>query len=327
MTSRGEAGAPAVQSAGWSASALAVAALPLTPLVLVVCCWPGVTGLAATWESTVGMSHGWLLLAVSVVLLWRQRLAALPRWLVFRWAAAAALAALTALWIGARRAEVATLTQSLLPLILLAGYATVVERAALRKLAFPVLLMLFAVPVWFYLTEPLRWLTSAVVTSAVELTGITAYIHEHRIELEAGTLEIASGCSGLHQFVTGGIVGALYGYLYADGAREWAKAFLLALGISLVANWIRVYALVMIGHYSDMQHYFIRVDHYWFGWTLFALGMLAFYFIAGSLVRHRPRQGPGLPPPPGRAEAPTGLRQLASYAGMCLIMACALVAR
>src|SRR5690606_39451568 len=42
-------------------------------------------------------------------------------------------------------------------------------------------------------------------------------------------------------------------------------------GISIVSNWIRVYSLILIGHYTRMQHYLIVEEHYYYGWAIFTV--------------------------------------------------------
>jgi hypothetical protein len=45
-----------------------------------------------------------------------------------------------------------------------------------------------------------------------------------------------------------------------------------------------VFLLVVIGYTTEMQHYFVRVDHYWFGWAIFAVA-IAIYFAIARRVR------------------------------------------
>jgi exosortase/archaeosortase family protein len=60
------------------------------------------------------------------------------------------------------------------------------------------------------------------------------------------------------------------------GRLGWA-AFAAALAI--LVNWVRVSTIVMLGHYTDMQHYIVRVSHYYYGWVLFAFALIVFFVI------------------------------------------------
>jgi EpsI family protein len=55
------------------------------------------------------------------------------------------------------------------------------------------------------------------------------------------------------------------------------------MGLAMVTNWIRVFTLIVLGHATEMQHHLVSVEHYTFGWVLFACAMLVFFFIARYL--------------------------------------------
>ncbi len=58
---------------------------------------------------------------------------------------------------------------------------------------------------------------------------------------------------------------------------------LFAAGLALLANWIRVFVIVVAGYLTDMQHYLVRVDHYYFGWALFAVAIAGFFLFVRRL--------------------------------------------
>ena len=49
--------------------------------------------------------------------------------------------------------------------------------------------------------------------------------------------------------------------------------------LSLLANWVRVYVIIEAGYLTNMQHYLVRVSHYWFGWGVFALALVGFFWL------------------------------------------------
>jgi EpsI family protein len=79
----------------------------------------------------------------------------------------------------------------------------------------------------------------------------------------------------------------------------WRRAIFVALSIAIpiVANWVRAYMIVMIGHLSDMR-YAVGVDHLIYGWLFFGLIMLILFWI-GSFWREdhlqRPRPADSIP--------------------------------
>jgi EpsI family protein len=53
----------------------------------------------------------------------------------------------------------------------------------------------------------------------------------------------------------------------------------------VVCNWVRVYAVILIGHLTDMQHYLVAVEHRNFGWALFAVFLVPVMLAAHRLER------------------------------------------
>ncbi len=145
-------------------------------------------------------------------------------------------------------------------------------------------LMLFALPVWWPSVPVLQGMTSFVVGWATNVSGITALVTGNMIETPYGNMEVAEGCAGLHQFV----VGATLAYIFVCGAyRSYMKAglvFASAIIVVLIANWIRVFGLVQIGYHSKMTHELIVGDHYFYGWIIFCVVMVVFYLSITKLL-------------------------------------------
>jgi hypothetical protein len=77
-------------------------------------------------------------------------------------------------------------------------------------------------------------------------------------------------------------------------------------GLALLANWVRVYTVIEAGYLTDMQSYLVRVSHYGFGWSVFAVALLVFFWLAPFLGAEPPLpSAAGVPPSPngeGRAQ-------------------------
>jgi exosortase A len=253
--------------------------------------WPTAQSLVTAWEDIelTTYTHGYLIVAISAWLLFRDRdlfasLAdrALPL-------ACVPLAMLSLLWLICVRAGIQTGHQVLLPVLLwLAVLATTGLRAA-RATAFAIGYLYFAIPVWGSLTGILQDTTVAAVDLLLRITGVTAYVQGNVVELAAGTFVIEGGCSGLHFFIVGVALSVLYGEVHRDSWRNRALLVLLAVGLALVTNWLRVYIIILAGYLTDMQHYLVRVEHYRFGWVIFAITMIAFFLIARRLPVAPPR--------------------------------------
>ncbi len=271
--------------------------LALWTLVIAVY-WPSPAVYLEQWRDFVNITftHGWLIAAVSLALVLRAQheLAAAP--LEHSPLAYGALAACIVAWLVCYRGCNQDLHLTVFPAILwLAGAAAFGWRMA-RALAFPVAFFYFAVPSWAQLGNPLQDLTVLIVRAALAITGPATRIAGNTIHIPNGSFVIEEGCSGLHFLIVGLAVAALHGELRRD---PW-KVRLLQLGVmtalALLANWVRVYAIIEAGYLTDMQSYLVRVSHYWFGWGVFEVALAVFFWITSRLA-------PAAAPHPNRERA------------------------
>jgi len=258
--------------------------------VLVLCAllfWPTSQEIAQLWGDTVRRryTHGWAALAVTVGLLWRdrRRLATVPlqppRW---GWLL---LAAGSLAWLVGHNAGLLALTTLFMPLLALTATWAAGGWTLARLAAFPLLFLYFALPLWELLNEPLQVLTAVVNLWLTRLAGIPVFMDGNVIHIPEGWFEIAGGCSGLHFFVVALAIATLHAHIDRDDARSRAMLLALAAGLALLTNWIRVFIIIVAGHLSDMQHFLVKVDHYYFGWVLFAFVLVGYVYLAGRLPR------------------------------------------
>ena len=255
---------------------LAVALLALTGLVYFQTwreLWPFWTD-----SSSKRYTHGILIAAVSGWLIWRarQRLAAVPMEPV-SWALPLTFLVSLA-WMMLARAGIVSLHSALWPALAAAGLLAACGWRVLAALAFPLGYLWFAVPVWDHLNRPLQSLTVIAVDGLNRLTQVPAVVSGDMVIIPEGRFEIASGCSGLHYFVVALAIATLAGELRRDRIGTRLLLVATAAALALVTNWLRVYLIILAGHLTDMQHYLVRVDHYKFGWVMFAISMVAFFF-------------------------------------------------
>ncbi len=247
--------------------------------------WPAWPAISNVWFDDGTYSHGLLLIAVCGWLVWRDgRQQGWPagsadwRWLIplliiavlFRLAAVAAL----------------DLPQRLLLIpLLLCLVGALGGRIWLKQLFFPLLLLSLAIPMWGLLVAPLQALAVLVVGGLLMLIDIPASIHDTHIRIAAGTFSVSQGCSGLRYLLVAAAITLLWGHLYLRDNRATLMYLLIGTAFALVCNWIRITALILIGHYTDMQHPLME-DHNNFGWYIFAAALLPLFWIGRQLPHH-----------------------------------------
>ncbi|MGH8324006.1 MAG: exosortase, partial [Steroidobacteraceae bacterium] len=249
--------------------------------------WPSSEALAGLWSDTRARTytHGWLVLLICLWLIARARMqiASMPVRPVP--GALAAVLLLSAGWLLFWRAGLQDLHLVIVPALVLASLLAVFGWGVARRLAFGVGFFYFALPLWGDLVGVLQPLSVKANGLLIWLTGLPAYIDGNLVHVPAGTFEVAGGCSGLHFLIVGLALAALYGELLAGSLGQRTSWLLLMSGLALVCNWMRIFAIVVAGYATDMRSFLVTVDHYWFGWLVFACGFATFLWMAGRTVR------------------------------------------
>lgn len=205
------------------------------------------------WRVDENYSHGFLIPLISGYALWtqRQRLAALPlqpRLLLGSALVVAAVAFhLAGVLTGELYASRLSLVVSLAGLTLYFG-----GWAWLRGLAFPIGLLLLALPVPSIIFNPLAFrlqlLASDYATRVIQLCGIPALREGNIIELAALKLQVVEACSGIRSLMTLATLAVVYGYFFER--QRWRRVMLLlAVGpIAVLTNAARVAVTGVLAH-------------------------------------------------------------------------------
>lgn len=273
--------------------------------------WYGETthAMILTWNSSDTYAHGFLIAPISAWLVWRRRhvIRALQPHPNF-WTLVP-LAAVGFVWLLGHLAAVAVVQQYALVLMVLLVVATILGNSTVAALAFPLLFLLFAVPFGEALLPTLMEHTADFTVFALKLTGIPVYREGLYFTVPSGSWSVVEACSGLRYLIASVTLGVLYAYLTYRQLRRRVIFVLLSILVPIVANWLRAYMIVMIGHFSSMKHA-VGVDHLIYGWIFFGVVMLLLYW-AGSFWREdhmaaadaQDAAGAGVPMSPSRWKA------------------------
>lgn len=125
---------------------------------------------------------------------------------------------------------------------------------------------------------------------AVQATGIPVLRNGTRFELPTGTWSVVEACSGIRYLISSITLGCLYAYLTYRSNTRRAVFIGLSIVVPIVANWLRAYGIVMIGHTSGME-LATGVDHLVYGWLFFGIVMFIMFWI-GSYWREDDQPAP-----------------------------------
>ncbi|RJG01887.1 exosortase A [Noviherbaspirillum sedimenti] len=263
----------------------AVGATLLAPFIIY---FATARSIVAIWNSSETFAHGYIILPISLWLVWRERgkLARLTPapW----WPALLLLAACGFGWLLAYLGDVQVLRQYAFVAMIPAAAVAVLGWRISSRLAFPLLFLLFAVPFGDIFIDPLIRLTADFTVAAVEATGIPILRQGNNFSLPSGDWSVVEACSGVRYLISSVTLGCLYAYLTY---RSWQRRLLFVLVsivVPIVANGARAFMIVMIGHFSGMQ-LAVGVDHLVYGWLFFGLVMFLMFWIGSFWREDAPR--------------------------------------
>jgi exosortase A len=257
----------------WKVGAVAVAIL-----ATLVVYFGTARSIVDIWNSSETFAHGYIILPISAWLVWRRRHslpmdAARPYWPALLLLAACGFA-----WLLADLAAVQVVKQyafvAMIPIIALA----VLGPTVVASLAFPLLFLLFAVPFGEVLIHPLIEFTADFTVAALQATGIPVLRNGTHFDIPSGSWSVVEACSGIRYLISSVTLGCLYAYL--SYRTLWRRALFIAVAIvvPIIANGLRAYMIVMIGHLSGMK-LAVGVDHLIYGWVFFGLVMFVMFWI------------------------------------------------
>jgi exosortase A len=235
------------------------------------------------WRDSVEFGHGILVPPIIGYALWldRERLAGFrPRlWLP----GVIAVAACAALWVLSHKLSLAVGEQTAVMLLMPALGLVFLGPGLTRTLAFVFLFSFTASPLWYLVNPLLQDATTWATTKLVREFGIPLYREGNYLTIAYGRFFVAEMCSGLRYLLAALALSALFAFLNIRTARHAALMLLAGFTMSVLANWVRVVSIVIIGHVSKMQSPLVD-DHLVFGWVLFALSMLPLLWIGYRLA-------------------------------------------
>lgn len=264
----------------WLPSLLGLAVLVLFILALF---HQTIWSIVDKWVASETYAHGFFIVPISVWLIWRRRraLQELPpqpdSWAV------AVMAGLGLVWVLGEFAAVELVQQYAVVAMLVTSVWLVAGRRLVQAWGFPLFFLFLAVPFGYFLVPPLMQFTADCTVTLVRLSGVPVYREGFTFTLPTGTWSVIEACSGLRYLIASFTLGCLYAYLTYSSRLRRALFILASIVVPIIANGLRAYIIVMIGHLSSMR-LATGIDHIIYGWIFFGLVML-FLFWIGSFWR------------------------------------------
>lgn len=276
---------PETRPPGGEPAQLPWGAIIWTGLLLIFCYAPVLARLVKQWANDEDMGHGFFVPAVAGYIVWKMRgeLAAEPistNWwgvvLVVFGALQVTVATLGAELFLARTAFIISLVGAVL--------FTCGTRCT-RKLAFPLFLLVFMVPipaiVYSQITLPLQLFASRVAEVALGLIGIPVIRDGNVLELASQRLSVVEACSGIRSLLSLSFLSLVYAYFF--DSKPWMRPVLLVatVPIAIIANAARVTLTGVMSEYKkELAEGF---SHAFSGWAIFMVALVIMVILHGGL--------------------------------------------
>ncbi|HHC71679.1 MAG TPA: exosortase A [Thiotrichales bacterium] len=247
-------------------------------LLLVVVYWDTFHSMIQIWIRSETFAHGFLVAPVAAWLAWRnrERLLAVPP--VYAPLALLPLVALGLFWLLAQLADVQVVRQLAVVLMIAALFLLVAGWSAFRVMLFPLAYLLFAVPAGEALIPPLIDFTATMTVNLIRLSGIPVYWEGNLIALPSGNWAVVEACSGVRYLIASINLGVLFAWLRYRSLSRRLLFVLASILVPILANGLRGYLIVMLGHISGMK-LAVGVDHLIYGWVFFGLVMFLLFWV------------------------------------------------
>jgi exosortase A len=256
---------------------------PVTEIFIIIVLVPAffyTTTLAMidVWMVNETFTHGFLIFPISIWLIWQNRNSIIdvqpaPEPKVF-----VLLVMSLALWFVSKIVEVQIVQQlamiAMIPIIIW----ILLGRKVLMMILFPILYLFFSIPLGQSLIPPLMEFTANFTVYLVNLTGIPIYQDGLYFTLPSGNWSVIEECSGVRYLIASIALGSLFAYISYQSQYKRLIFIIIAIVVPIIANGLRAFGIVMIGHFSGMT-LATGADHLLYGWVFFGIVIFLLFYI------------------------------------------------
>ena len=234
--------------------------------------------MAGIWHRSDTFAHGYVIAPIAAWLVWRRRDVIACLELSPSWTGALLLVFTGMLWLLGELVNVAAAAQFGFVGLLIAAVPAMLGWQVARAFAFPLGFLFFMVPFGEFLFPTMMDWTTEFVVGAVRLFGVPVHAEGRSLVIPSGNWQIVEGCSGVRYLIASIVVGTLYAYLNYQSTVRRLIFVAASVVVPVLANWVRAWAIVMLGHVSD-NRIATGVDHLVYGWVFFGIVIFLLFFV------------------------------------------------
>jgi exosortase len=256
-------------------------------VLLIACYAPVLRALVRQWNNDPDMGHGFFVPLIAGYIIWQRReeLAAIspePNW----WGLVVVALGGFQLVLGTLGAELFTTRMSFV-VTLIGVVWTLGGNVMLRKLAFPLFLLFFMLPIpaviYSAATFKLQILASQLADGALTVLNVPVLREGNVLELPNQRLSVVDACSGIRSLLSLTFLSLVYGYFFER--KTWIRVvlFFSTIPIAIVANASRVTITGVITQVKPelAEGFFHEAE----GWVIFMVALVILIVWHQILVR------------------------------------------
>ncbi len=276
-------------------------------------------GAFRVWVASPTFNHCFLVLPITMFLIWQRRRALVGVPLVSDMRAPFVMIALAFVWFVVTVAGVLEAEQFVILSMVQVMLFGILGPAFYRALAAPFLYLYFLVPSGAFLIPVLQAFTARFAVVGLHLLGIPVFSNGAVIEIPAGTFVVAEACAGLRFLIAAVAFGVFYAvFTYRSPVRR-AVFIALSIVVPIIANGFRALGLIAAAQWIGNPESALA-DHILYGWMFFSLVLLILIFV-GNLFSDRKEDAHPAPLTPRPAVTSLAFVRCAAIAVACLAVA------
>ena len=264
-----------VETGNWKSTLIFLSVYSITLLILFRSSFMSMVDI---WQRSDTFAHGFFIPVISLWLIWRKRalLSCFSPQVSTIWLLP--VLGSTCLWLLGVMANALVVEQLAVVSMLVFGVVVILGQSLGRQIAFALIFLFLMVPMGEELIEPMMELTATTTVWLVRWVGIPVFREGLYFSLPSGNWSVVEACSGVRYLIASFALGTLYAYITYVTLYKRVLFVVFSIVVPVIANSLRAFMIVMIGHYSDMQ-YAVGVDHLIYGWVFFGIVIFLMFWL------------------------------------------------
>lgn len=265
---------------------------PLIVLLVLLAAFVGLfaqswLSIVSIWDRSETYAHGFFVIPASLWLIWSQKqllkkIRPRPSFMALLFGLGAGF-----VWLVAVLSKVLVVEQFAVVAMLVSVIWATLGNRVFVSILFPLLFLFLMVPFGEDFIPYLMEYTATFVVAMLRFTGMSVYREGLHFTLTSGQWSVVEACSGIRYLIASFTLGLIYAYINYSSYLKRAIFILLSILVPILANGLRAYMIVMIGHLSGMA-LATGVDHIIYGWLFFGLVMMLLFYV-GSFWSDAPQ--------------------------------------